>query len=175
MKRDQLGGYYRSAADRRIDGVRLQFQRCTKERQAEILFFESNFLVVAVARLREVAWKARKDLGKVEISTALDRFDEAHPEFRDVRNYQEHILDPALIGTSMYFAGGALVRLRGDFGSETLIDPVRLAEDAEALHRSICNVLGPPPPPKNWVVRPLDRRRRSLRKRTAGTIGRPAI
>lgn len=99
--------------------------------------------------------------GKAEISTALDRFDEAHPEFRNVRDFQEHILNPALIGTSMYFAGGALVRLCSDGRTETLIDPALLAEDAEALHRSVCDVLGPLPPVRNdWAIGPADKRRR---------------
>ena len=50
------------------------------------------------------------------------RFNSRHSEFRDVRNFQEHIRNPEL-GTSMYFGRGDLVRLHASGKAETLIDP----------------------------------------------------
>lgn len=160
MNADERRQYYRAAADRWIEGARLQTQRCLDAKSGDT-FFDSNFLVVAVVRLREIARMAGKRLRGVDLAGALGRFDAAHPELRDVRDYQEHILAPALIGTSMYSSGGALVRLCGDGRVETLVDPPQLLEDAERLHTAICDVLGQlPHPGGTFVVRPPDKKQR---------------
>jgi hypothetical protein len=136
-----------------IEGVRLQVERCNDSRNGES-FFDSNFLIVAVARLREVAHMA-KDRVEADLEGALSRFDSKHSEFRDVRNFQEHILDPELLGTSMYFGRGDLVRLHASGRAETLIDPELLMEDAQELYEAICEALGPPAAPKqSWSIRP---------------------
>jgi hypothetical protein len=153
MNQSEKRGYYRGAADRWIDGVRLQVDRCNDSRNGES-FFDSNFLVVAVARLREVARMA-KDRAGADLDDALSRFDTKHSEFRDVRDFQEHILNPELLGTSMYFGRGDLVRLHPSGRAETLIDPEVLMEDAQELYEAICEALGPAAvPQQGWSIRP---------------------
>jgi hypothetical protein len=153
MNESEKRGYYRGAADRWIEGVRLQVERCNDSPNGES-FFDSNFLVVAVARLREVARMA-KDRARADLADALSRFDLKHSEFRDVRDFQEHILNPELLGTSMYFGHGDLVRLHPSGRAETLIDPAVLMEDAEELYEAICEALGPPiVPQRGWSIRP---------------------
>src|SRR5262245_33135699 len=125
MKKKDLHSYLRAAAERWIEGVRLQAQRCAGAREGD-LFFDSNFLVVSVKRLCEVARMARDRLGESRLREPLERFDAAHPEFGDVRDYQEHILDPELIGSAVYVAGGALFRLCPDGRAVTIVDPEAL-------------------------------------------------
>lgn len=142
-----------------MDGVRLQAGRCAD--RDEDVFFDSNFLVVSIMRLREVARMTRDRLRETRVEAALRQFDDRHPELRDVRDYQEHILDPELIGSAMYFAGGELVRLRADGGVEILVDPEGLAAGVEQLYRTFCEVLGPlPEPADTWVIRPPNKQRR---------------
>ena len=159
MNLSERRGYYRGAADRWIEGVRLQVERCNDCRNGES-FFDSNFLVVAVARLREVAHMA-KDRAEADLEDALSRFDSKHSEFQDVRNFQEHILNPELLGTSMYLRRGDLVRLHASGRAETLIDPAVLMEHSQELYEAICEALGPPAvPTQGWSIRPPKKNRR---------------
>jgi hypothetical protein len=171
MNQELWTRYLRGAADRWIDGVRLQARRCsnaTNEATSfDSNFFDSNFLVVAVTRLREVACVVRDRIREDRIRDAIALFDDEHPELRDVRDYQEHILHPELIGSAMYFARGELSRLRADGGVDVLVDPDSIVESAERLYRAINNVLPEVSGPATaWVIRPAKKRRAWRAKRT---------
>jgi hypothetical protein len=173
MGRSDRKRYYAGAAAFWLDAARRQSLRC---QETLAWMGDAHFFVVAVYRLREVARQSWQRLGLEDLADALSRFDAAHPELINVRDYQEHILDPhETIGSCVHLHGGRLDRLNANFSTTTLIDPERLLEDAERLYDAIKTALDPlPEREERWVVRPPKPRGRSRfprSERSGGNLG----
>jgi hypothetical protein len=100
-----------------------------------------NFYVVAVQRLREVAYMARKRPGIEGAGQLLQEFDERWPRFRELGNDKEHVLSPSSgYPTGIWYFGDVEADLKS--GAVDYIVSVRAMEPwVKKLYESLCDLL----------------------------------
>lgn len=150
--------HFRGAADFWMEGVGSQAARCRGQRDSTGAY-DMHFLLVAANRLVTVAMEATKLLNEMgqhaaglAVKDAVSILDAAQPERRSLRNHQEHLGDPAGVGSLMHF-GDKVVRLLPFGSTETVIDAGQLEGDCRALYSVLCEVLGDPAPiSSDWRI-----------------------
>ena len=134
--------YYRAAADYWYEVVGLQHSRCLKQSATSVQArADLNFYVVAVQRLREVAYMARKRPGIEGAGQLLQEFDERWPRFRELGNDKEHVLSPSSgYPTGIWYFGDVEADLKS--GAVDYIVSVRDMEPwVKKLYESLCDLL----------------------------------